>query len=50
MAYLTSDQKAKRIGHRLVEEVVPFLGVPEALLSDGGMNLLSHLTKDVCKL
>ena len=34
----------------LVEEVVPFFGVPEALLSDRGTNLLSHLMQDVCKL
>lgn len=34
----------------LVEEVVPFFGVPEALLSDRGTNLLSHLMKDVCGL
>ena len=25
-------------------------GVPEALLSDGGTNLLSSLMQDVCKL
>ena len=28
----------------------PFFGVPEALLSDRGINLLSHLMLDVCKL
>ena len=32
-----------------VEEVVAFCGVPEALLSDRGLNLLSHLVQDVCK-
>ena len=29
---------------------VPVFGVPEALLSDRGTNLLSHLMTDVCKL
>ena len=50
MAYPTSHQKAERIAHLLVEEIVPFFSVPEALLSDRGTNLLSHLMKDVCKL
>ena len=30
--------------------VDPFCGVPEALLSDRGANLLSHLMRDVCEL
>ena len=30
--------------------VVPFCGVPEALLSDRGTNLLSHLITDACRL
>ena len=34
----------------LAEEVVPMFGVPEALLSDRGTNLLSHLMKEVCEL
>ena len=44
------DQKSERIATLLVEEVVPFFGVPEALLSDRGTNLLSHLMMDVCEL
>ena len=44
------DQKAERLARLLVNEVVPFCGVPEALLSDRGTNLLSHLMKDVCRL
>ena len=40
-------QRAKRIA-RL--EVVPMFGVPEALLSDRGANLLSHLVLDICRL
>ena len=38
------------ISKLLVEEVVPVIGVPEALLSDRGTNLLSHLMRDVCEL
>ena len=34
----------------LVDEVVPFCGMPEALLSDRGTNLLSHLMQDICEL
>ena len=44
------DQKAIRIAHLLTKEVVPFLGVPDALLSDHGANLLSHIMKDVCQV
>ena len=32
------------------KELVPFFGVPEYLLSDGGTNLLSNLMKDVCEV
>ena len=42
------DQKAITLVKLFVEEVVPT--VPEALLSDRGTNLLSHLMQDVCKL
>ena len=50
MAFPTPDQKAKRIARLLAEEIVPLFGVPEALLSDRGTNLLSILMQDVCKL
>jgi len=50
MAYPTPDQKAVRIAHLLVEEIIPFFGVPEALLSDRETNLPSHMMKDVCEL
>ena len=43
------DQKTSRIVKLFVEEVVLLFGVPEALLSDRGTNLLSHLMLDVCK-
>ena len=39
----------ERITKLLSEEIAPFFGVPEALLSDRGTNLLSHLMLDVCK-
>ena len=42
------DQKTTRIV--LVEEIIPMFGVPEALLSDRGTNLLSHLMEDMCGL
>ena len=46
----TPDQKAIRIARLLAEEVVPVIGVPEALLSDRGTNLLAHVMLDVCSL
>ena len=46
----TPDQKAEHIARLLVEEVMPCFGVPEALLSDTGTNLLSFLMKDICKM
>ena len=42
MVFPIPDQKAERIVKLLVEELVPFFGVPEALLSDRGTNLLSN--------
>ena len=50
MVYPLPDQKTECIVKTLVEEVIPFFGVPEALLSDRGTNLLSNLMFDVCKL
>ena len=50
MAYPVPDQKAERIARLLLENIVPFFGVPEALLSDRGTNLLSCLMKDVCRM
>ena len=50
VVFPTKDQKATTLAKLLVEEVVPLIGVPEALLSDRGTNLLSHLMRDVCEL
>ena len=50
LVFPTPDQKAERIARLLVEEIVPTFGVPEAILSDRGTNLLSFLMKDICKL
>ena len=50
MVFPIPDQKTERIVKLLVEELVPFFGVPEALLSDRGTNLLSHLMKDICSM
>ena len=44
------DQKSEGLVGLLCEETVPMFGVPEALLSDRGTNLLSHLMMDVCSL
>ena len=48
--YVTPDQKSLRIAKLLVDEIVPFCGVPEALLTDRGTNLLSHLMLDLCEM
>ena len=50
MVYTTPDQKAIRLTALLLKEIVPVLGVPEALLSNHGRNLLSCPMQDVCKL
>ena len=50
MVFAMPDQKTERIVQVLVNELVPFCGVPEALLSDRGTNLLSHVMLDVCEL
>ena len=46
--YAVPDQKAIRLVELLTKEVIPLFGVPEALLSDRGTNLLSRLMSDVC--
>ena len=48
LVYAMPDQKTSRIVKILVDEVVPVFGVPEALLSDRGTNLLSYLMKCLC--
>ena len=50
MVFLKPDQKAVWIAQLLVEEVIPTFGVPEALLSDRGTNLLSFLMKNICRM
>ena len=44
------DQKSQRIAEFLINEVIPLFGVPEALLSNRGTNLLSHLMYNICTL
>ena len=44
------DQKAIRLARLIAEEVFPLFGVPDALLSDRGANLLAHVMQDVCQL
>ena len=50
LVFPAPDQLTVRIVKLLTKQVVPFFGVPDALLSDRGTNLLSHLMFDVCKL
>ncbi len=50
MVYPVPNQKAIQIVRLLTEEAIPTFGVQEALLSDRGTNLLSHLMQDVCRL
>ena len=50
MVFAIPDQKTDRIVRILVDEIVPFCGVPEALLSDRGTNLLSHMMLETCEL
>ena len=50
VVFAMPDQKSTRIVDILVHEVMPFVGVPESLLSDWGTNLLSFIMKDVCSL
>lgn len=49
-AYAFPDQKTLTIAHGLVEEVIPFFGVPKASLTDRGTNSLSQLMNDLCGL
>ena len=49
LVFPVPDQKAVRLVKLLTEEVIPLFGVPEALLSDRGTNLMSHLMLDICK-
>ena len=48
MVYAIPDQKTDTIACVFVDEIVPFYGVPQCLLSDRGTNLLSHLMRDLC--
>lgn len=49
-AFPMPDQKAKHIVHLMVIEVILLFGMPEALFSNRGANLLSHLMHDIPQL
>jgi len=48
MVFPVPDQKTSRIVEMLTKEVIPFSGVPEAVFTVIGTNLLSHLMLDIC--
>ena len=50
LVFPTPDQKSPRLMRLIVNELIPVFGVPEAILSDRGANLLSHLMIDICEL
>ena len=50
LVFPVPDQKAISIARLLTEEVLPFFGVPDLLLSGCGTNLLAHVMQDVCQL
>ena len=50
LVFHTPNQKSLRIARLLAEELVPMFGVPAALPSDRGANLLSHLMPDLCTM
>ena len=50
LVFPVAEQKAIHLVELLTKEVIPFFGVPEALLSDHGANLLFHLMKGICAL
>ena len=50
LVFPVSDQKTTTLVQLLTKEVIPLFGVPEALLSDRGTNLLSHLMHDMCAM
>ena len=50
MVFAVPDQKTNRIVELLTKEAISFCGALEAVLTDRGTNLLSHLMQDVCSL
>ena len=50
LVFPVPDQNTIRLTKMLAEEVIPLFGVLEALHSDPGTNLLSHVMQDLCKL
>ena len=50
MVYAVPNQKTIRIARLLIEQIIPFFGIPENLLSDRGTSFLSQLIIDLCEI
>lgn len=50
LVFAALDQKAIHLARLVAGELLPLFGVPDAILSKRGVNLLAHVMEDVCQL
>ena len=50
LAYVTPDQTAKIITKFLYQGYISIFGAPARLLSDRGVNVMSNVTEEMCKI
>ena len=50
LAYVTSDQTAKTVAKFLYQGYISFFGAPARLLSDRGVNFMSSVIEEMCKI